>query len=168
MEGLGQTAGTLPAEKLQRLALGGGGESEIAGPATRTVDRIAGTADDLAGMTASIEKEKMGLFPRQPGGHMDLLPIGGKMHQRPLFEIEQRSLRITIFPVLSHRVPPALPGSGVFQLNGRHGQAVHRKHHVQRTVAAGIELAHTSSPSQPKSMFHKSAVAWMKFLKSVG
>ena len=52
------------------------------------------------GMAAAVERQEERLLPRQPRRHVDLVRVGGEMHQRPLLEIEQRRARVAVFLVL--------------------------------------------------------------------
>ena len=61
---------------------------EVARPVTGFVLRIARATLHFAGMTSAIEGKKIGLHSFEPGRHVDLVRIGGKMDERPLFEIE--------------------------------------------------------------------------------
>jgi hypothetical protein len=98
------------------------------------VQRIARAALDFAGMTPPIERQEESLLTCQPRGHVDFVGVGGKMHQRPAFELEQWCARVAIYLVLLHRMTPALARARILQLARRHRQAVDGENHVHCAV----------------------------------
>jgi hypothetical protein len=67
-----------------------------------------------------------------------LVRVGGKVHQRPLLELEQWRTRVAVFLVLFDCVAPALTSPWIFQLAGGHWQAVNGKHQIDGGVIAGM------------------------------
>ena len=115
--------------------------------------RITRSAYDLPRMAASVEWQEVRLPPRQPRRHVDLVRVGGEMHQRPFLEVEQRRARIAVLLVLPDRVTPVLARAGILQFDGGHRQPVHRQHHVERAVVAGMtrHLPRHGQPVLPNS-----------------
>jgi hypothetical protein len=125
---------------------------EVAGPVSGFALRISRAANDLPRIAPPVERQEMRFLPRQPGRHVNLVRIGGKMHQRPLLEIEHRRARVPVLFVLPHRVPPTLARAGILQPDGRHRQPVHREHHVQRPVVPRMAR---HLPGHGQSVFSK-------------
>ena len=121
---------------------------EVARAIAGLVRRIPLAADDLSRMAATVERQEERLLSRQPRRHVDLVRVGGEMHQRPLFELKQWRAWVAVLAVLLHRLPPALPRAGILQLHGRHREAVHCQHHVERAVVAGM-TRHLSRHREP-------------------
>src|SRR6266446_9324614 len=94
--------------------------------------RVARTADDLARMTAAVERQEVRRVSRQPGGHVDLVRVGGEMHERPSLELEQWNARVAVFLELADGMTPVLARAGILQLNGGDRQTVHGQNDVRR------------------------------------
>src|SRR5438034_11259443 len=83
---------------------------KVGRPVASRVCWIAGAAPGFPGMAASVEGQKPCLVPRQPRGHVQLVRIGGEVHERPSLELEERRARIAALLVLPLGAPPVLAG----------------------------------------------------------
>ena len=100
--------------------------------------RVASAALNRAGLATAVERQEMGRLLLQASRHVHFVWICGEMHQRPLFELKQRRVRIAVVLVLFSCMAPALPCAGVFQLAGRDRQAIHGEDQIHRVVLIGV------------------------------
>ena len=111
---------------------------EVASAVAAGMLRVARATLNLPGVATAVERQEESFFFGQPCRHPHFIGVGGKVHQRPFFEVKQRRTRITVGLVLLNSMTPGLVRAGVFQLNGGHRQAVDRQHHVGAGMVTGV------------------------------
>ena len=83
-------------------------------------------------LKAPVEGKKKRLFAFHLRGHVDQVRIDGEMHQRALFEAEDRLGRIARRLVLLDRVMNILTGVRILQLGRGDRNPVQAEHQVER------------------------------------
>ena len=110
---------------------------QVGGGVALRVGGVARAAVPARAIAALVEGQEEGVLARQPGGHPDLGVVHGEEAQYAPVELEADFPGVPV----NHPLPPGvlrrLPGVRVFQLEGEHGNAVHRQHQIHRIVALG-------------------------------
>ena len=110
---------------------------QVGGGIAVRVGRVALAAVPARAGAALVEGQEEGVLPRKPGGHPHVEVIHGEIAQDALVELEAQLPRVAVEHPLALGVVGVLAGVLVFQLEGEHGDAVHRQHHVHALVALG-------------------------------
>ena len=94
-------------------------------------------AAHLPGAVAALVKgQEVGLRALQPGGHIDVGEIHGKVYQHPVFKLEDGVLPCPVEAVLLHGVGGVLSGELAFQLHGHHRDSVEKEDDVDAVLVA--------------------------------
>ena len=109
---------------------------QIGGGIAVRVRRVALAAVPPRAGAALVEGQEV-VLARQLGGHPHVEVIHGEIAQYALVELEAQLPRVAVGDPLALAVVGILAGVLVFQLEGEHGDAVHRQHHVHALVALG-------------------------------
>ena len=99
------------------------------------IDGVALAAHISGPVAALVEGQEIGFLPFQPGGHVHMGQVHGKVNQHPVFELEDGVLARPVEPVLLDGVGGVLAGELAFQLQGHHRDAVEEQDHVDAVFA---------------------------------
>ena len=102
----------------------------------------------FAAFVTRIEGQEESLITRKPRGHIHVIGIDGKMHERAFFELNEGSSdrRNAVLDILLNSVTRTLSRESVFEFNRSNGQAVERQEHIYRMGCYPHHNAPVASP----------------------
>ena len=103
---------------------------QVGGVVAVGVVGVALAAHVACAVAALVEGQKVRALAFQPGGHVHLGEVHGKVHQHAVFEGEDGVPAGAVKLVLLHGVSHALAGELAFELHGHHGNAVEEEHNI--------------------------------------
>ena len=109
---------------------------EVGGVVAVGVHGVSPAAHLPGAVAALVKGQEVGLRALQPGGHIDVGEIHGKVYQHPVFKLEDGVLPCPVEAVLLHGVGGVLAGELAFQLHGHHRDTVEKEDDIDAVLVA--------------------------------